>query len=102
MAWRRWLLAGLTGLAGCTAPAPRRDPLLLARELEAAGFRGRAVIVFGGGHVGGVSYNVTGASGFIEIEIVPGGSDADGNALVPDGHGGRGGGPGGQAETGAR
>lgn len=83
MAWRRWLLAGLTGLAGCTAPAPQRDPLLLARELEAAGFRGRAVIVFGGGHVGGVSYNVTGASGFIEVTLEPGRGGGQDDNLVP-------------------
>lgn len=75
-------LLAAAGLGGCAAPdAPDRDPLRLARQLEAAGFSGRAVLVFGGGHVGGLSYNVTGASGFIEITLCPRGPVAQGDSL---------------------
>lgn len=47
------------------------DPLVVARQLEAAGFKGRAVIVFGTGHVAGQAFNLSGSSGFIEFSIEP-------------------------------
>lgn len=48
-----------------------RDPLLVAEQLRAAGFAGRAVIVFGTGHIAGQAFNLTGASGFVEVQIDP-------------------------------
>ncbi len=62
-----------TGLAGCVSQDRLdREPLVVAEQLRAAGFAGRAVIVFGTGHVAGQAFNLTGASGFIEVQIDPG------------------------------
>lgn len=65
-------LIALAVFGGCASQQRiDQDPLIIARQLEAAGFRGRLVLLFGGGHVGGLSYNVTGSSGFIELEVEP-------------------------------
>ncbi|MEW6439242.1 MAG: hypothetical protein AB1508_18990 [Pseudomonadota bacterium] len=59
-------------LAGCASQGRSdKDPLIVAEQLRAAGFKGRIIIMFGGGHIGGVSYNVTGSSGLIEATIEP-------------------------------
>jgi hypothetical protein len=64
-------LFGLT-LAGCVSQSVRdADPLVTAKQMQAMGLHGRVVIVFGGSHAGGLSWNITGSSGFAEVTLDP-------------------------------
>ena len=47
------------------------DPLVAAKQAEAYGLRGRLVIIYGNGHVLGQSFNLSGSSGFLEVELDP-------------------------------
>lgn len=51
------------------------DMVETAKGLEAAGFKGRAVIIYGTGHVAGQAFNLSGSSGFIEVELNPGANE---------------------------
>ncbi len=70
-------------LAGCATPEahdarsaartanPRDDPLLFARQARALGLKGRLILIMGTSHVAGQAFNLSGLSGFAEIEIDP-------------------------------
>lgn len=37
--------------------------------MRAAGFKGRGVLIWGSGHVAGQAFNLSGSSGFVEVEF---------------------------------
>lgn len=63
-------LALLVIVSGC-AVKQESDWLTRVDALREAGFEGRAVVVFGTGHVAGQAFNLSGSSGFIEVTIKP-------------------------------
>lgn len=78
------LCASALGCAGCVSRERiNQDPLIVAEQLRAAGFSGRAVIVWGTGHLGGQAFNLTGSSGFVEVTVEPGAADAQGGETSP-------------------
>lgn len=59
-------------LTGCVSQqAIDKDPLVVAKQAQALGFKVRLVVIFGPGHIGGLSYSATGANGFIELTLDP-------------------------------
>jgi len=59
-------------LAGCVSQdALDKDPMVVVRQAREAGLKGRLIIVYGGGHIMGQAFNLSGSSGFLEIEIDP-------------------------------
>ena len=69
------LVIVLLGFAsGCTSQATtvteRTEELTgYVAAMEEAGLKGRAVVIWGGGHVAGQAYNFSGSSGYIEIKF---------------------------------
>ena len=66
------LFAILLLVSGCASQEQQsRDPLVIARQLKAMGVEADATIIYGSGHWGGVSINVTGSSGVIHAKFKP-------------------------------
>lgn len=66
------VLVSLSCVTGCASQERiDQDPLIVAQQMQAMGLKGRAIIMFGTGHIGGAAFNLTGSSGFVEIEIEP-------------------------------
>lgn len=73
------IIAILGFASGCssqatTVEARAEEVTGYVAAMEAAGLKGRAVLIWGGGHVAGQAFNLSGSSGFVEIKF---GSDGD-------------------------
>lgn len=69
----------VASIAGCNIPgATSADPLQAARQAQAWGLEGELTVIYGAGHIGGASYNLTGSSGVLRLSIRP-----DANAALP-------------------
>lgn len=58
-------------LLGCTNDTGQIDAVRTTQALKDAGFKGKAVFIFGNAHFLGQSFNLTGSSGYCEVIIDP-------------------------------
>lgn len=63
-------------LPGCLAPntsvTDRAEELRAwTAAMQDAGVEGRAVVIWGTGHVAGQAFNISGSSGYVEVTVEP-------------------------------